>query len=100
MTDRLRPRYVGRPVRRVEDPRLLTGRGRFTDDHAPPRLLHAAFLRSPFAHARILGADVRRARKMPGVAAVFLAADLGDAVAPLRAASRMRHYHAWARRCV
>ena len=54
-------RWSGTPVRRVEDPRLLTGASRFVDDLAPAGLLHAAFARSPFAAARIGSVDGRRA---------------------------------------
>jgi len=51
--------WIGQPVKRVEDARLLTGRGRFIDDHSPcADVHHAAIVRSPHAHARILGYDV------------------------------------------
>ncbi len=63
-------------VRRVEDPRLLQGRGRYTDDIAPPGVLHAVMVRSPHAHARIRGIDGEAARRVPGVAGIFTAADL------------------------
>ncbi len=71
-------RLVGRRVRRNEDPRLLTGRALFVDDVQRPGMLHVAFLRSPFAHARINEVDVSMAREFPGVHAVYTAADLGD----------------------
>jgi carbon-monoxide dehydrogenase large subunit len=71
-------RYVGAPVPRNEDPRLLTGRALFVDDLQPHGLLHAAFVRSPYAHARLRGVDVDAARRRPGVHAVLKAADLGD----------------------
>lgn len=71
-------RVIGERVRRNEDPRLLTGRALFVDDVHLPRMAHAAFLRSPHAHARIRGVDVSRARERPGVIAVYTAADLGD----------------------
>ncbi|HVR30973.1 MAG TPA: xanthine dehydrogenase family protein molybdopterin-binding subunit, partial [Thermoanaerobaculia bacterium] len=71
-------RYVGAPIPRNEDPRLLTGRALFVDDVAPHGLLHAAFVRSPFAHARLRGVDAAAARRRPGVHAVLTAADLGD----------------------
>jgi carbon-monoxide dehydrogenase large subunit len=70
-------RYVGRPVARVEDPRLLTGRGRFVDDIMLPGMLHAAFVRSPHAHARIASIDPAAALALDGVVAVYTAADLG-----------------------
>jgi carbon-monoxide dehydrogenase large subunit len=67
---------MGQSVRRVEDPRLLTGQGRYTDDIAAPGALQAYVLRSPHAHARILGLDAAVARAAPGVRGVFTAADL------------------------
>lgn len=66
---------LGAPLRRLEDPRLLTGGGRYAADHLPEGALHAVFLRSPHAHARILGVDAAAARAMPGVAAVITAAE-------------------------
>jgi carbon-monoxide dehydrogenase large subunit len=73
-------RYFGEPVRRREDPRLLTGRGTYVDDVRPPLLLHAAVLRSPHARARIRRLDVSRAAAMPGVALVLTHADLPPAL--------------------
>src|SRR5688500_7205752 len=69
---------VGMAVRRNEDPRLLTGRALFVDDVALPDMAHVAFLRSPYAHARILAVDTAAAALMEGVVAVFTAGDLGD----------------------
>ena len=57
-------------MRRLEDPRLLTGRGRYLDDVRLPGLLHAAFVRSPHAHARVSGVDASAALEVPGVVAV------------------------------
>ena len=71
-------RVLGKPLRRNEDPRLLTGQALFTDDVHLAGMLHAAFLRSPYAHARIRRIDVSRARQRPGVVAVYTAPDLGD----------------------
>jgi aerobic carbon-monoxide dehydrogenase large subunit len=68
--------YVGQPVKRFEDPKLITGRGSFVDDIKLPDLLHAAVLRSPYAHARITSIDVSAARALPGVAAVLTGADI------------------------
>jgi carbon-monoxide dehydrogenase large subunit len=70
-------RYFGQPVRRNEDLRLLTGRALFVDDVHLEGMLHAAFYRSPFAHARIAEIDVSAARRRPGVVAAYVAADLG-----------------------
>jgi carbon-monoxide dehydrogenase large subunit len=69
---------IGQRTKRNEDPRLLTGRALFVDDVDLPGMLHAAFLRSPYAHARILGIDTSRALQRDGVVAVYTAADLGD----------------------
>ncbi len=69
--------WVGAAVPRKEDRRLLLGRGRFVADLARPGLLHAAFVRSPHAHAEVRNIDAGAARKAPGVTAVFTAADLG-----------------------
>jgi aerobic carbon-monoxide dehydrogenase large subunit len=73
--------YLGAGVRRLEDPRLTTGRGRYVDDIQLPGLLHVAFVRSAHAHARITGIDLSAARAMPGVHAVYALADLGSPVA-------------------
>ena len=71
-------RYFGQPIKRNEDPRLLTGRAQFTDDVQLPNMLHVAFLRSDYAHARLRDVDVSRAKERPGVVAVYTADDLGD----------------------
>ena len=71
-------KYVGRRMTRTEDPRLLTGQALFVDDVQIPGMLHAAFLRSDYAHARLKSIDVSAARDRPGVVAVFTAEDMGD----------------------
>jgi len=71
-------RYFGKPIKRNEDPRLLTGQALFTDDVQLPNMLHAAFLRSDYAHAHIRSIDVSAARAKEGVVAVYTATDLGD----------------------
>jgi carbon-monoxide dehydrogenase large subunit len=76
-------KYFGAAVRRCEDPRFLRGEGRFVDDVTLPGMLHAAFLRSPHAHARLRSIDATRARGKPGVAAVFTHADLARWMKPL-----------------
>ncbi|WP_059016696.1 xanthine dehydrogenase family protein molybdopterin-binding subunit [Mycobacterium sp. M26] len=73
-------RYAGTRVPRVEDTRLLTGHGTYVDDVIRPGMLHACFVRSPFAHARIISIDVSGALALPGVHAVFTAADLNPDV--------------------
>lgn len=69
-------RYVGAGLPRLEDARLLTGRGRYLDDLDVPGALHAAFVRSPVAHARVRSVDVAAARTAPGVVGAFALADL------------------------
>jgi carbon-monoxide dehydrogenase large subunit len=68
---------VGQSVRRVEDQRLLTGKGRYTDDISLPGQAHGYVLRSPHAHARIKGIDTSAAAAAPGVLGVFTAKDFG-----------------------
>ncbi len=72
----------GQRIRRVEDPRLLRGLGEYVDDIAAPGALHLAFVRSPYAHARIVGVDTTAAAALPGVAGVFTAESLGAANGP------------------
>jgi carbon-monoxide dehydrogenase large subunit len=69
---------LGQRLKRNEDPRLLTGQALFVDDLDLPATAHVAFLRSPHAHARIARLDASRARRHPGVIAVYTAADLGE----------------------
>src|SRR6266508_4162945 len=69
---------VGSPRRRKEDQRLITGRTRWTDNVVLPGMLHLAMVRSPFAHARILGIDTEAAENAPGVMAVLIGTDLAD----------------------
>ena len=82
---------IGARVARVEDARLLGGRGRFVADLTRPGLLHAAFVRSPHAHARIRGVDATRARALAGVIACVTGRSWPP-VPPVRAESRMRGY--------
>jgi aerobic carbon-monoxide dehydrogenase large subunit len=86
---------IGLSLKRREDRRLLTGRGRYVDDVRLPDLLHAAIVRSPYAHARIEETDARRAVACPGVVAVLTVADLPEcvgAVPPLVTSTRFRPY--------
>lgn len=71
-------RYFGKPIKRNEDPRLLTGKALFVDDINFLDMLHVAFYRSDYAHGRIKSIDVSQARERPGVVAVYTAEDLGD----------------------
>lgn len=73
-------RFVGQSVQRREDPRLLTGRGRYLADIVLPGMGHAAFVRSEFARGRITSLDVEAARALPGVHAVFTADDINPCV--------------------
>ena len=75
-------RYTGSRVRRVEDAPLLAGSATFVDDIELPGMLHAAFLRSPYAHARIGEINASAARALDGVVAVFTGEDLREAVGP------------------
>jgi aerobic carbon-monoxide dehydrogenase large subunit len=76
-------RYFGAAVRRREDPRFLRGEGRYVDDIKLPGLLHAAFVRSPHAHARVRAVRPERAVAAPGVARVFTFADVARWMKPL-----------------
>ena len=77
-------RFVGQSVKRVEDPRLITGSGRYVDDVVLPRMLHVAFARSDMARAGIARLDCSRAAALEGVHAVLTAADLNHRVDSLR----------------
>ena len=72
-------RIFGSGIKRREDPRLLTGQGKFTDDFVLPGMAHMAVVRSPYAHARIKKMDATRARSLPGVLGVFTGQDMKDA---------------------
>jgi len=75
-------RYTGASIKRSEDPRILTGAGRYVDDIKLPGMLHAAFVRSPLAHARVLSVDVSAARALPGVVAALTGAELEAMTVP------------------
>ncbi len=74
--------YIGKALPRPNAKRLLAGRGRFVDDIHLPRMLHAAFVRSPHAHARIVSIDVSRAKAMPGVRFIAEGRDVAKVCAP------------------
>jgi carbon-monoxide dehydrogenase large subunit len=82
MTQIAAERYTGASIKRSEDPRILTGSGRYVDDIKLPGMLHAAFVRSPLAHARVLAVDVSAAQALPGVIAVLTGADLEAMTVP------------------
>jgi aerobic carbon-monoxide dehydrogenase large subunit len=77
-------RFVGQSVQRVEDPRLLTGRGRYVADLVLPRAVHAVFVRSPYPHATVAAVDVAEAMRLDGVVAVLTASELAPVSRPLR----------------
>jgi carbon-monoxide dehydrogenase large subunit len=84
MNDKPDFRFIGQPIRRAEDERLITGKGRFSDDFVLERQSYAAMVRSPHPHARIRRIDTAQASKMPGVLGVFTGADcLADQIAPI-----------------
>ncbi len=77
-------RYIGQPMPRHEDARLVTGQGRFTDDFSFPNQVYAAMVRSPYPHARIVAIDKSRALALPGVLGVFTGADCAaDGLGPI-----------------
>jgi CO/xanthine dehydrogenase Mo-binding subunit len=76
-------KWIGQNMKRVEDPRLLTGQGRYIDDIDLPNMLHAAVLRSSRAHARIKSIDTRAAAALPGVVKVLTGADIAKTTGAL-----------------
>jgi len=71
-------RVFGSSIKRREDPRLITGEAKYLDDIQLPNMLHAAILRSPYAHAKITSINTKKAEKVPGVVAVFTGQDFKD----------------------
>jgi CO/xanthine dehydrogenase Mo-binding subunit len=82
-TEQVPAKWVGQSLRRKEDPRLITGRATYVDDIVLPGMLHAAIVRSPEAHARIVSIDSSAALERTGVRAVFTGEDMHDLLAPL-----------------
>ena len=83
---------LAQSVRRMEDPRLLTGGGRYTDDIVLPGMLHGVVLRSPHAAAKLGAIDTTAARSVPGVKAIYTAADLNaDGIAPMPCAAPVQN---------
>ena len=87
-----RPKQVGARVQRLEDPRLLAGKGSYVDDKQPQGLLHVAFRRSDQPHARIAGMDLAEAKGVEGVIGVFRLEDLKGIARPGLATSKMKGY--------
>ena len=81
-------RWVGAPVKRKEDRRLLVGKGEYTDDIVLPGMLHAAFVRSPHPHARILGVDASEALAMPGVVTIMTGEEVKEQTDPFKVSVR------------
>ncbi len=77
-------RHVGARLKRPDDPRLLTGRGRYLDDLTLPRMAHVSFVRSPHAHAAIAGIEYDAARGGPGVLAVLTGPEAARLCKPYR----------------
>jgi aerobic carbon-monoxide dehydrogenase large subunit len=82
-----REAYFGRAMKRVEDPRLIQGKATYVDDLKLPGVLHAEFVRSPHAHAKILSINTGAAKNLAGVVGVFTGTDLNDKVGPVPCAS-------------
>src|SRR5881394_1881961 len=75
-------KWVGQPIRRKEENRLVSGKGIFVDDEKMPGMLHIKFVRSSYAHARITRVDVSKAEKFPGVVCTLTGAEIKKQVQP------------------
>lgn len=73
--------FIGKSVKRLEDKRFITGKGKYTDDIKLVGMTHAHIVRSPYAHAKVDGIDISAAREHPGVVAVFVGSDIDTAIA-------------------
>lgn len=82
-------KYVGRAMKRREDPRLIQGQARYVDDLRFVGMCHAVFVRSPYAHAVVRSIDASKAQAKPGVVAVLSADELGGAVGPTPCAAQI-----------
>src|SRR5438067_5215343 len=82
-------KYVGRRVKRTEDPRLIKGLAHYVDDVGLPETLHVVFVRSLYAHARVNGVDASEALKAPGVIAVYTGKDVAEKIGPVPCASAL-----------
>ncbi|WP_337867490.1 xanthine dehydrogenase family protein molybdopterin-binding subunit [Meiothermus sp.] len=78
-------RYIGQPMKRLEDGKLVRGQGQYLADLPSENLLHLALVRSPYAHARLLSVDTTEALKCPGVVGVYTSSDLPELYAPASA---------------
>ncbi len=82
-------KYVGKPIKRTEDPRLIKGLAHYVDDIKLPDTLHVAFVRSIYAHARITSIDTSEALAAPGVVAVYTGADIAEKIGPVPCAGAL-----------
>jgi carbon-monoxide dehydrogenase large subunit len=82
-------KYIGMPLKRKEDPRLIQGLAHYADDIVLPGMLHAVFVRSPYAHALVRSVDTSKAKAAPGVVAVLTAADLGTSIGMVPCAAQI-----------
>jgi aerobic carbon-monoxide dehydrogenase large subunit len=82
-------RYIGKPLKRKEDPRLIQGIGHYVDDLNLAGMHYAAFLRSPYAHAKIRSVDLSKARRAPGVVLALSGADIDGAIQPVPCAAQI-----------
>jgi CO/xanthine dehydrogenase Mo-binding subunit len=85
--------FVGRSISRREDRRLLTGRGQFIADLQLPQMLHAAFVRSPLAHARIKAIDLSRAAASPGIICALSGPELARQLPPVPDGAQVGRKH-------
>src|SRR5881394_4596227 len=82
-------KYVGKRIKRTEDPRLIKGLAHYVDDIGLPGTLHVAFVRSMYAHARIISIDSTDALKVPGVIAVYTGKDIATKIGPVPCAAAL-----------
>ena len=90
--------WIGKSISKVEDRKFLLGRGNYVDDMSVPGMLHAAMLRSPLAHARIVSIDAEQARRLPGVAAVVTCLEAMELCDPMPDFGPAPDRHPW--RCM
>jgi CO/xanthine dehydrogenase Mo-binding subunit len=88
-------KWIGKSMKRVEDPKYLRGAGKYVADLEFDGMLHAAVLRSPYPHARIVGIDMQAARELPGVVAVISGAEATEIVDPLPDSGPSPEKHVW-----
>src|SRR5918999_2221180 len=88
-------KWVGKSIRRVEDPKFLLGRGGYVDDMKVTGMLHAVLVRSPHAHARIKNINVDQARRLPGVVALATGAEAAELTDPMPDFGPAPDKHTW-----